>query len=156
MNIEKLSEYRAASGMTYEQIAEEAAVSLNTVSRVFTDATYNPSLATIVPIVSVIGGSLDSICGIHAPIDDGAVGFSTRDFLKTLNRLHNESLQSERRARIRCEKRAQIYFCLFLTLVALVIFFVIFDICHPQYGWVHYAAKTFETTESLFSRFNTI
>lgn len=61
MWLENLKELKKKTGMTSKQIAEETKLPERTVVRIFSGDTDNPYVDTIHRIVSVLGGSLDSI-----------------------------------------------------------------------------------------------
>lgn len=61
MWLENLKELKKKTGMTSKQIAEATKLPERTVVRIFSGDTDNPYVDTIHRIVSVLGGSLDSI-----------------------------------------------------------------------------------------------
>ena len=61
MWLDNLKELKKKTGMTSKQIAEETKLPERTVVRIFSGDTDNPYVDTIHRIVSVLGGSLDSI-----------------------------------------------------------------------------------------------
>ena len=61
MWLENLKELKKKSGMSAKQIAESTKLPERTVVRIFSGETDNPYVDTIHRIVSVLGGSLDSI-----------------------------------------------------------------------------------------------
>ena len=61
MWLDNLKELRQLTGMSYKHIAEETNLPERTVARIFSGDTVNPYVDTIHRIVSVLGGSLDSI-----------------------------------------------------------------------------------------------
>lgn len=61
MWLENLKELKKAKGMSSKQIAEATNLPERTVSRIFSGDTDNPYVDTLHRIVSVLGGSLDSI-----------------------------------------------------------------------------------------------
>lgn len=61
MWLDNLKELRKSTGMSYKWIAEQTNLPERTVSRIFSGDTANPYVDTIHRIVSVLGGSLDSI-----------------------------------------------------------------------------------------------
>lgn len=61
MWLDNLKELRKSTGMSYKQIAEKTNLPERTVARIFSGDTDNPYVDTLHRIVSVLGGSLDSI-----------------------------------------------------------------------------------------------
>ena len=61
MWLDNLKELKKNKGMTTKQIAEATNLPERTVSRIFSGDTDNPYVDTLHRIVSVLGGSLDSI-----------------------------------------------------------------------------------------------
>lgn len=61
MWLENLKELKAKKGMTTKQIAEQTKLPEKTVSRIFSGDTDSPYVDTLHRIVSVLGGSLDSV-----------------------------------------------------------------------------------------------
>jgi transcriptional regulator with XRE-family HTH domain len=61
MWLDNLKELRKAKGMSVKQIAEQTNLPERTVTRIFSGDTDNPYVDTLHRIVTVLGGSLDSI-----------------------------------------------------------------------------------------------
>lgn len=61
MWLENLKELKQSTGMSFKQIAELTNLPERTVARIFSGDTDNPYVDTLHRIVSVLGGSLDSI-----------------------------------------------------------------------------------------------
>lgn len=61
MWLDNLKELKKSTGMSFKQIAEMTNLPERTVSRIFSGDTDNPYVDTLHRIVSVLGGSLDSI-----------------------------------------------------------------------------------------------
>ena len=61
MWLENLKELKKSKGMTTKQIADMTSLPERTVIRIFSGDTDNPYVDTLHRIVSVLGGSLDSI-----------------------------------------------------------------------------------------------
>lgn len=61
MWLENLKDLKKQTGMSSKQIAEATNLPERTVSRIFSGDTDNPYMDTLHRIVSVLGGSLDSI-----------------------------------------------------------------------------------------------
>lgn len=61
MWLDNLKELKESTGMSFKQIAEMTNLPERTVARIFSGDTDNPYVDTLHRIVSVLGGSLDSI-----------------------------------------------------------------------------------------------
>lgn len=61
MWLDNLKELKKAKGMSVKQIAEQTSLPERTVTRIFSGDTDNPYVDTLHRIVTVLGGSLDSI-----------------------------------------------------------------------------------------------
>lgn len=61
MWLDNLKELRKEKGMSFKQIADKTKLPERTVTRIFSGDTDNPYVDTLHRIVSVLGGSLDSI-----------------------------------------------------------------------------------------------
>ena len=61
MWLDNLKELKTSTGMSFKQIAEMTNLPERTVARIFSGDTDNPYVDTLHRIVSVLGGSLDSI-----------------------------------------------------------------------------------------------
>lgn len=61
MWLDNLKELKKSTGMSFKQIAEMTNLPERTVARIFSGDTDNPYVDTLHRIVSVLGGSLDSI-----------------------------------------------------------------------------------------------
>jgi transcriptional regulator with XRE-family HTH domain len=58
---ENLKDYKKKANLTIKQIAEKSNLPERTVSRIFSGDTDNPYMTTLIPIVNVLGGSLDDL-----------------------------------------------------------------------------------------------
>ena len=58
---DNLKELKKMTGMSSKQIAEKTGLPERTVKRIFSGETENPLMTTLIPIVNVLGGSLDEI-----------------------------------------------------------------------------------------------
>ena len=89
MWLDNLKELKKAKGMSTEQIAEATNLPKRTVTRIFSGDTDNPYVDTLHRIVSVLGGSLDSILADTKTV----VGDTSLITLQEdLDRLNNESM----------------------------------------------------------------
>ena len=89
MWLDNLKELRKTKGMSIEQIAEATNLPKRTVSRIFSGDTDNPYVDTLHRIVSILGGSLDSILADTKTV----VGDTSLITLQEdLDRLKNEAM----------------------------------------------------------------
>ncbi len=72
MWLDNLKELKNAKGMTLKQIAEKTNLPERTVTRIFSGDTDNPYVDTLHRIVTVLGGSLDSILADTKVVVGGA------------------------------------------------------------------------------------
>lgn len=72
MWLDNLKELKTAKGMTLKQIAEKTNLPERTVTRIFSGDTDNPYVDTLHRIVTVLGGSLDSILADTKVVVGGA------------------------------------------------------------------------------------
>lgn len=102
MWLESINKKIAEKGLTYKQIAAESYLTEKTVKRILTGTSKDPSLASIIAIVKVVGCSLDELFEIF--VGTGAVVGSDSfiklqqecDALKTENeRLNQELFKSQ-------------------------------------------------------------
>lgn len=143
MNINKLQEYRSKSGLTYEQIVAATNISIGTVSKFFTDPDYNPTMDTAVKIITLLGASLDDVCGLARPTPDlvEKSGEVNEILLSKVFHEHNARVVElkERIHSIRTWLKGSV--CLNLGFLGLIIFVVIFDLTHPTMGYVQYTVE---------------
>lgn len=89
MWLDNLKELKKAKGMSIEQIADATNLPKRTVSRIFSGDTDNPYVDTLHRIVSILGGSLDSILADTKTV----VGDTSLITLQEdLDRLKNEAM----------------------------------------------------------------
>lgn len=87
MWLDNLKELKKSTGMSFKQIAEMTNLPERTVSRIFSGDTDNPYVDTLHRIVSVLGGSLDSILADSKAV----VGTATLSTLQEdINQLNGE------------------------------------------------------------------
>jgi len=62
--LQYIDDLRKASGMTYQQIAEQSGIPSGTVSRILAGQTKDPSYITLSSIIVAMGGSMDELSGL--------------------------------------------------------------------------------------------
>lgn len=139
MNTTVLQEYREQSGLTYDQIAASTGLAKSTVSRMFTDPKYNPTLDTVKAVLVLIGGSIDKACDMATPI--ATDGTAITEALSTLS-AQSSRLYAECTAEKRAYRHMLIVSLLFnAAFVIFILGFVIFDVTHPSIGFVQFTAS---------------
>lgn len=165
MVVEKLRELKEKSHMTNQQIAEKSNVPESTVARIFSGKTPNPTIATAVSMARAMGGSAADFMNEAAPDTDGADGAkgdndaaaahccggdrigecarrtasATSDDDASARDMYYEQMISFYKSSIK--KKDEWIVRLFWMLTAIVIFILfvlIFDILHPNFGFVKY------------------
>ena len=61
MWLENLKELKKQTKMSIKQIVEKTSLPERTVSRIFSGDTENPTITTLIPIISALGGSFNEI-----------------------------------------------------------------------------------------------
>lgn len=118
---EDLQSLKSAANLTAKEISQRAKVPESTLSRILSGETPDPSYATVVRIVTAMGGSLDLLAGISHEIN-------YRDELVDQCR---SDIEHERRL----NKRILIFAC---AMVAFLAVFLIVDVAFPSAGWIRY------------------
>lgn len=150
MNIEKLQEYRSASGLTYEQISDSTGISARTVSAIFTNPGYNPTLDTILPVVALIGGSLDEVCDLEMPPPNilPPAGTADHDLIRQTFKSHNQTIAAYGQYTKHLKRQLLIHQITNGVLIAFILFFVVYDVTHPNIGFVQYTVSALTQTWS--------
>ena len=61
MWLDNIKELKKKTGMSVRQIAEKTSLPERTINRIFSGDTDSPLMTTLIPIVNVLGGSLDEV-----------------------------------------------------------------------------------------------
>lgn len=125
-----LVQQKEALGYTNAMIAEMSGVPESTVTKVLGGVNRSPGFETISPIARVLGVSLDELSVKEtAPPDTSALTVGVSHIIGSYER------------RLREKNRwINILAVAVAALIALLIFFLIYDIMHPSLGWVQYTA----------------
>lgn len=124
MNLEYLQTLKAQSGLTNEQIADLSGVPKNTVTRIFGGETVNPSFQNVADIVKALHGSLDEMAMIQVE-EDAPVEHESESRLVLLYR---EIIRGK-------DKWIRTLAVALGSVMAIVMFLLIFDIMNPTVGW---------------------
>lgn len=155
--IEKLKQLKEKSHMTNQQIAEKSNVPESTVARIFSGKTPNPTIATVLSMARAMGGSAADLINE----DDGAKTSSETEDGSIVSSNDNEDNASEQDVppvegnpfdmkyyediinfyknslKKKDEWISRLFWCL-LAIMAFILFILIFDILHPNFGFVKY------------------
>ena len=125
-----LVQQKEALGYTNAMIAEMSGVPESTVTTVLGGVNRSPGFETISPIARVLGVSLDEMSVKEtAPPDTSTLTVGVSHIISSYER------------RLREKNRwINILAVAVAALIALLIFFLIYDITHPSLGWVPYTA----------------
>lgn len=148
MNTIVMQEYKERSGLSYEQIAESTGLAKSTVSRLFTDPKYNPTIDTVQSVLTLIGGSIDKACDMATP--------PTPDGTDLTEALRTAAAQSNR-LYAECAAQKKIYHRIIgvsllfnFAFVAFIMGFVIYDVTHPSIGFVQYTTALVPTLSNAW------
>lgn len=122
----KLNEMKDAADLTNQEVSDMSGVPLGTVNRIFSGQTDNPSFQNIAAIVRALGGSLDDLAGL--PNKSHTENHHVSDKLIDLYR---EQIAGK-------NKWIKTLFACLITLVGIIVFMLLWDITHPNMGYVRY------------------
>lgn len=126
MITKKLNEMKDAADLTNQEIADLSGVALGTVNRIFAGQTDNPSFQNISAIVKVLGGSLDELAGIaQKPHTE------EHHVIAKLIELYKDQIEGKNKW------IKTLFFCL-IAMVAILLFILLWDVTHPDMGYVRY------------------
>lgn len=127
MITEKLVELKEKSSLTNQQISELSGVPTSTITRILSGQTDNPSFQTINDIVVAMGGSLDEITGNSSQKQPN----KKEDVHERLIKFYQDALAHK-------NKWIRTLFICLCTVMAVLLFIVLFDILNPHLGFVKY------------------
>lgn len=128
--VDRLRELKENAKMTVQQIADKSGVPVSTVSRILSGETANPQFQTVCDIISAMGGSVDEFIGI-SKVDKNCDFLSTEKVLRQVIEDKNKTIK---------HKNRWIYalVAMLIFVFAAVVFVLIYDITHPDMGYVRY------------------
>lgn len=146
LDLNKLAECRKQCSMTNEEIAEKAGLAPSTVSKVLSGNTTNPSIETLAPIIAVMGGSLDDVCGIATrnSFGDNVTQFDL-ELLDRFAREHNQKIAILQKSYRDAKTSMRFSRCINCFFIVLLVSVLLFDITHPTMGWVQYTVQAVTT-----------
>lgn len=124
--LEKVISLKEESGLTFDELSIRSKVPLTSVKRYFNGETKSPGFFPLASIIVSLGGSVDEVLGIKSRPQQPA------------NNEFTHHLQADLRYE---RKRKEQWVILFLILVAIYIALLIFDLFHPEMGYIQYAEQ---------------
>lgn len=153
--IECLIARKEELGLTYARIADVSGIPESTVTKVFNRSIKSPTLDTIAPIARALNISLDTLSAVASPENNTAPKLSTDDlYVKLLTECHNRHIATlEKQLRLKTKWNIAFASMMFITMGALI-FFLIYDITHPDMGWIQYSTtRVIDGLHNLLSTF---
>lgn len=166
MVVEKLRELKEKSHMTNQQIAEKSNVPESTVARIFSGKTPNPTIATAVSMARAMGGSAADFMNEAAPDTDGAdsakgdndtdsavhccggdrsgacakrtADANSADDISARDMYYEQMISFYKSSIKEKDKWIVRLFWMLTAVVIFILFVLIFDILHPNFGFVKY------------------
>lgn len=127
MILTKMQALKDETKMTYQDIANKSGVPISTVKRIFSGRTPDPGVTTVIAIVEALGGSADDIKGDSLNADNGEHISPTS--VEQLCAVYERSLRDKNRL-----IKAQ--FITIVAIIAVLLFFLIWDLCSPNIGFI--------------------
>ena len=128
--LERMRARKDEMHVTNAWIADETDVPESTVTKLFNGSIKSPTLDTILPVARALGVSLDDPESLPAPSKSkGAPG---DQFLTLLIDSYTSQLRSKDRWLLGS-------LGVNIALVAVLAFLVLWDVTHPDMGWIQYA-----------------
>lgn len=124
VNLKYLRELKERCGLTLDQIADLSGVQKNTVTRIFSGETENPGFQTVADIVKALHGSLDEMAMIQVEEDEPV----EKETESRLVLLYREIIRGK-------DKWIRTLAIALGSVMAVVMFLLIFDIMNPTVGW---------------------
>lgn len=125
--LQKVIALKEESGMTFDEISIKSKVPLTSVKRYFNGETKSPGFLPLSSIIVALGGSVDEVLGLVPQAQ------------KPTNNEFTRQLQSDLWYE-RKQKRYWIY--AFILLVAFDLAIIVFDLTHPDMGYIRYSQQT--------------
>ena len=125
--LQKVIALKEESGMTFDEISIKSKVPLTSVKRYFNGETKSPGFLPLSSIIVALGGSVDEVLGL--------VPQSQKPTNNEFTRQLQSDLWYERK-----QKRYWIY--AFILLVAFDLAIIVFDLTHPDMGYIRYSQQT--------------
>lgn len=127
MILTKMQALKDETKMTYQDIADKSGVPLSTVKRIFSGRTPDPGVTTVIAIVEAMGGTADDIQSTPLNSDDGE--HISPKSIEQLCAVYERSLRDKNRL-----IKAQ--FITIVAMIAVLLFFLIWDLCSQNIGFI--------------------
>lgn len=127
MILSKMQALKDETKMTYQDIADKSGVPISTVKRIFSGRTPDPGVTTVIAIVEAMGGTADDIQSTPPDSDDGE--YISPKSIEQLCAVYERSLRDKNRL-----IKAQ--FITIVAMIAVLLFFLIWDLCNPNIGFI--------------------
>lgn len=133
---EKVNALKEESGMSFEEISIKSKVPLTTVKRYFKERPTSPGFLPLSAIIVALDGSVDEVLGLIPQPQ------------KPINNEFTRQLQSDLWYE---RKQKRHWIAAFIFLVAFDLALIIFDITHPDLGYIRYAQQTAFAGQTAFT-----
>ena len=129
MILTKMQAMKDETKMTYQDIADKSGVPLSTVKRIFSGRTPDPGVTTVIAIVEAMGGTADDIQSTSLNSDDGE--HISPKSIEQLCAVYERSLRDK-------NKLIKAQFITIVAMIAVLLFFLIWDLCNPNLGFIRW------------------
>ena len=125
--LERIIVLKEESGMTFDEISIKSKVPLTSVKRYFNGETKSPGFLPLSSIIVALNGSVDEVLGLVPQAQ------------KPTNNEFTRQLQSD----LWYERKQKRYWtCAFIFLVIFILGIIVFDLTHPDMGYIRYSQQT--------------
>ena len=125
MKTEDLRKLKDSCNLTTKQLSDLSGVPESTISRILSGQTDNPTFDTVCAIVKAMGGSLDTLSGIHQP--EGHTAANSPPLIE----LYEKVVASK-------NKYIRYLFIVCCILIAVLVLIVVADVANGSIGFVQY------------------
>ena len=160
-----LTKLKAKTGLTYETISEQTGLSLSTVKNLFSGKSDDPRLKTVVPLVTVLNGSVDemysgkpkeaiqetSVAALKEmyefqlaqqrkdeEIRVANIRADHDKYVEIINKNH-EQISTEKDKRIKLLTKIAIVSCSITGILAIILIgLLILEVSNPNLGWLRF------------------
>lgn len=142
---EKLSKLRAKHKVTNQQIADLSGIPIGTISGIMSGQTANPSFAYVCAILEALEEDIAAFYrGEDSPTQTKP---AQPDTIETLDRIQRKAVEITTAAItkayaddmvVRSERRERRSMMLNFAFIVLIVFVLVWDITHPDMGYVRY------------------
>lgn len=126
MLLQKMQEMKDETKMTYQDIADKSGVPLSTVKRIFSGQTPDPGYTSVLSIIEAMGGSDEDIKEKNPSAQPNY--FISRQSIERLCSVYEHSLSDK-------NKLIKALFVIILSMMAVFIFLLVWDLVNPDIGF---------------------